>query len=136
MDPQYSAIESGPAACLIKLNGELLVIQKDHDKLWSLPGHKAHNQQSAQCAAHHGVWKSTGLNVEVGKLLASVEHIQYFSCFTGEDLFNGMVSLPLPPWANDNISKIALVNPFETEPAAWSRTISIVELREMFNKIE
>lgn len=124
-----------PAACLIKLNGKLLSLKNNHSENWHLPFDKLQKKTSAQCTAHQAVWKTTGLNVEVGKLLLIDDHnTHYFSCQTNNQFSADLTYLPVPPWSLNKVSHINLVNPFETEDQEWTDKIDLIKLRKAFTE--
>ena len=133
----YTQTEPSAAACLIKSNVQLLVIKNPNNDGWVLPFNKQQNLLSAQCTAHHAVWESTGLNVEVGQLLFTASNqTQYFECKLTDEFSRQLDVFPVPPWAQSKTSKIALIDPFETEPDQWVNDINLIKLREAYNKLE
>ena len=134
---QYPETLPSPAACLIKLDGKLLALKSHADNAWNLPQHKQQNSTSAQCTAHRAVWKTTGLNVEVGKLLYTAPNqTQYFGCKLTDDYSSQLRQFPVPSWGKRNTSHIALINPFETEQDQWIDDIDLIKLREAYNQVE
>jgi hypothetical protein len=124
-----------PAACLIKLNGKLLALKNNNSENWHLPADKLQKKTNAQCTAHQAVWKTTGLNVEVGKLLLIDNHnTHYFSCQTNSLFSRELTYLPVPPWSLNRVSQINLVNPFETEDQEWADEIDLIKLRKAFTQ--
>lgn len=133
----YTQTEPSAAACLIKSNVQLLVIKNPNADGWSLPFNKQQNLLSAQCTAHHAVWESTGLNVEVGQLLfTSPNQTQYFECKLTDEFSRQLDVFPVPSWARSKTSKITLIDPFETELDQWVNDINLIKLREAYNKLE
>ena len=128
--------KTSAAACLIKSNGLLLAIKNHGDDGWNLPTHKQQQSTSAQCTAHQAAWKTTGLNVEVGILLfISTKQTQYFSCKLTDDLSRQLELFPVPTWGKRTTSKIALIDPFDTQHGQWVNDIDLISLREAFNKL-
>ena len=137
INAQYQETPSSPAACVIKSNGKLLAIKNHDDDGWNLPHHKQQKSTSAQCTAHRAVWKTTGLNVEVGKLLfTGPSQIQYFACKLTDDYSSQLRQFPVPSWAKRKTNYISLVNPFETEQDQWINDINLIKLREVYNQLE
>ena len=133
----YSETPPSPAACLIKSNGKLLAIKSHSDQGWHLPKHKQHTSTSAQCTAHKAVWKTTGLNVEVGKLLFTDQNqTQYFACKLTDDFSSQLQAFSVPPWAKRSTSDIALINPFETQQDQWINDINLIDVREAYTQLK
>jgi hypothetical protein len=133
----YTETPPAAAACLIKSNVQLLVIKNHDDDAWNLPTHKLQTSTSAQCTAHRAVWKTTGLNVEVGKLLFTAsDHTQYFACNLTDDYSRQLQQFPVPSWATRKIGNISLVDPFETQHHHWVDNINLIDVREAFNQLE
>lgn len=133
----YTDIKPSPAACLIKSNVQLLAIRNHGDDGWNLPTHKQLKSTSAQCTAHLAVWKTTGLNVEVGKLLYTAPNqTQYFACKLTDDFSSQLQQFPVPSWAKRKTSEISLIDPFETQQDQWVSDINLIDLREAYNKLE
>ncbi|WP_252732149.1 hypothetical protein [Paraglaciecola arctica] len=125
------------AACLIKSNSRLLAIKTHNDDNWNLPNLKLQKTTSAQCTAHTAVWKTTGLNVEVGKLLfADQHHTQYFECQLSDEYSSQLETFPVPPWASRRTAHIALIDPFETQQDQWVKDINLIQLREAYTQLK
>jgi hypothetical protein len=137
VNQNYPPLSSAPAACLIRSQGKLLAIQQDNNDNWSLPHHKLLKSISAQCGAHRAVWKSTGLNVEVGVLLhIGIDQTHYFACHLTDDYSKQLEEFPIPKWANLKVTQVNLLNPFELSYDQWSETVELIKVREMFNKVD
>lgn len=133
----YSESAPAAAACLIKSNGKLLAIKRHDDEGWDIPNRKLHTSTSAQCTAHLGVWKTTGLNVEVGVLLFTGDNqTQYFACKLTDDYSSQLKTFPVPSWATRKTSDIALLDPFDTQQYQWIRDIDLIRLREAYTQLE
>jgi hypothetical protein len=136
-DILYTETKPSAAACLIKSNVQLLVVKNHDTKGWDLPTHKQQNLISAQCTAHQAVWGTTGLNVEVGKLLFTApDETQYFECKLTDDFSRQLQAFPVPAWAQRKTSEISLINPFSTEQDHWVNDINLIILREAYNQLE
>ena len=123
------------AACIIRLDNKLIAIASA-DSGWQLPTEKSQANQSAQCTAHQAVWQSTGLNVEVAQKLGETSNnMQIYNCLLTSGFDSQTQSLPVPTWAQHKITKIEIINPFETTHAQWSDNIELIEIRTWFNKI-
>jgi len=128
--------KAAPAACLIKSNGKLLAIKGHDDDGWNLPNHKLQKSISAQCTAHLAVWKTTGLNVEVGNLLFTAQNqTQYFACALTDDFSSELKTFPVPSWANRKTSHISLIDPFNTQQSQWISDINLIDVRVAYNQL-
>lgn len=137
MSTLYAETLPSPAACLIKSNGKLLAIKSYDIDGWTLPSHRQENTTSAQCTAHKAVWKTTGLNVEVGKLLFTDQNqIQYFECKLTDDFSSQLKQFPVPSWAKRSTSTISLIDPFETHQEQWVSEINLSRLRDGYNQLD
>ena len=133
----YTETKPSAAACLIKSNVQLLVVKNLDDDGWNLPTHKQQKSTSAQCTAHRAVWKTTGLNVEVGKLLFTApDQTQYFACKLTDDYSRQLKQFPVPSWSKRKVSNISLVDPFDTQQSQWVSDINLINLREAYNQLE
>lgn len=133
----YTETSPSAAACLIKSNVQLLAIKNIDDEGWNLPTHKLQKSTSAQCTAHRAVWKTTGLNVEVGQLLFTAPNqTQYFACTLTDEFSKQLKQFPVPSWATRQTSEISLINPFETEQASWVNNINLIQLREAYTQVD
>jgi hypothetical protein len=132
----YTQTEPSAAACLIKSHFQLIAVKSHNNDAWNLPTHKQQKSTSAQCTAHQAVWKTTGLNVEVGKLLfTSPNQTQYFACKLTDKFSSELKLFPVPSWAKRNTSRISLIDPFETELDQWVSDINLIDLREAYNQL-
>jgi len=133
----YTEMKPSAAACLIKSNVQLLVLKNHADDGWNLPTHKQQKSTSAQCTAHQAVWKTTGLNVEVGKLLFTTPNqIQYFECKLTDDFSKQLQQFPVPSWSTRKTSHISLVDPFDTQQNQWVSDINLIDVREAYVQLE
>lgn len=135
--PRYPESPPSPAACLIKLHGKLLAIKNHDEDGWNLPTIKQQKSTSAQCTAHQAVWKTTGLNAEVGQLLfTSQNQTQFFACKLTDDYSSQLELFTVPSWATRQTAQISLVNPFSTQHNHWDDEIDLIKLREAFTQLE
>jgi hypothetical protein len=93
------------------------IVVKNHDaKGWDLPIHKQQKLISAQCTARQAVWETTGLNVEVGKLLFTApDETQYFECKLTDVFSRQLQGYPVPAWTQRKTSEISLVDSLSSE---------------------
>ena len=127
----------GPAACLIRIQNQLLVTLEDTSDKYAVPGGKSKNNESAQCTAHRQTWAKTGFNVLVGEYIATGnDGLRYYQC-TSEGNFVGQIqSFPVTAWAHANVAAIVLVDPFTSLQDEWRGQGQLILIRDMFNRIE
>jgi hypothetical protein len=83
------------------------------------------------------VWKTTGLNVEVGNLMFTARNqTQYFACKLTDDFSRQLEQFPVPSWAKRKTSNISLIDPFYTQQDQWVSDINLISLREAYNQLE
>jgi hypothetical protein len=134
--PQFQSDEQAPAACLIKLDNRLIAIQHNNSTTWSFPQQRRQTNLSAQCSAHLAVWKDTGLNVEVGKLLfTSKTNTQFYACQLSDDYAQALDTLDVLPWASRTVTKVALVDPFSTQYHDWDKNLDLIKIRKAFTQL-
>jgi hypothetical protein len=135
--PTFLPAPAAPAACFIKLDTKLLVIKIQNDNGWQLPSGGINMQQSAQCTAHQAVWQNTGLNVEVGQLLAiEPDNMHIYACALSNGFENLTQALPVPEWAQRKVDYINVINPNLTTSSQWSEKSDLILLTELFNSDE
>jgi hypothetical protein len=136
-DELYTELKPSAAACLIKSNVQLLAVKNHDNDAWNLPTHKQKVLTSAQCTAHQAAWKTTGLNVEVGKLLfTGPNQTQYFACKLTDAYSSQLKQFPVPTWGKRKTSDISLIDPFETQQRDWVKDINLIDLREAYNQLD
>lgn len=127
------SVQSDAAACLIiSSNTVLLVVHKRSGKL-DLPAGGSKQGESTQCTAHRETWEETGLNVEVGRQLATTSHNNPIFLCTEE---SGLAALPAsfnaPPWSQWEVSKLVKVNPFDLHNDQLRFKDDLIPLRDAF----
>ena len=133
----YTQTKPSAAACLIKSHVQLIAIKSHDDDAWNVPTHKKQKSTSAQCTAHRAVWKTTGLNVEVGKLVFTAPNqTQYFDCQLTDDFSSQLEQFPVPSWAKHKTSEVSLIDPFDTEHDEWVNSINLINVREAYNQLD
>lgn len=127
----------GAGACIVRINGKLLVTQLNSG-LYDLPtGHNISSSQniskSSQCLAHQSMWQQTGLNVEVLKVIgAQADGTWLFGCKL-EAGFDGSESpFDAPPWSNDEIKTVLFINPFDIDLHNWARRDHLEIVRDAY----
>jgi hypothetical protein len=132
--PIFSPDPAAPAACFIKLDTKLLVIKRQNNNGWQLPSGSVNIEQSAQCTAHQAVWQTTGLNVEVGRLLATgPDNVHIYACTLSNGFDTLTQTIPVPDWAVRKVANINALNPNLTPSSQWSEKSDLILLRELFN---
>jgi hypothetical protein len=127
----------GNAACLIRIQNQLLVTLGHSTDNYSLPGGKSKKNESAQCTAHRQTWAKTGFNVLVGEYLAiGNEGLRYYQCTLGGNFVGQIQSFPVPEWASAKVASIQLIDPFESHRNEWASPGQLIMLRDMFNRVE
>ena len=84
VNAKYASNQQGSGACIIRMNDKLLATQLNSG-LYDLPTSDSISSNlapsSAQCSAHQELWKQTGLNVEVEKVVGiQKDGTWLFSC--------------------------------------------------------
>lgn len=126
---------SAPAACLVKLDTKLLVINLQSENGWQLPEGNLNSKKSAQCTAHQAVWQNTGLNVEVGQLLITTpDNLHIYNCVLSNSFDELTQNIPVPDWAHRKVRNISFVNPYIISPRQWSQKSDLILVRNLFNK--
>jgi len=116
----------GVAACIVSVNGKLLVTQLESG-LYDLPIIKnisstSSGSKSAQCAAHQSMWLQTGLNVEVQNVVgAQADGTWLFGCKLSSGFDGSEAPFDPPHWSSDNVKKIMFINPFDIELYNWAQ---------------
>ena len=64
------------------------------------------------------------------------DHIQIYNCIVASGFDSQTQDFPVPLWAQHKITKIEVINPFETEHAQWSDNIDLIKIRTLFNQID
>lgn len=137
VDSEKTEEIEGSAACLIRIQDQMLVTLGQSTDKYSLPGGKSKKNESAQCTAHRQTWAKTGFNVLVGKYLGmGNDGLRYYQCTAGGNFVGQLQSFPVPEWASTNVASIELINPFESHKNKWPDTAQLIMLRDMFNQIE
>ncbi|MEP1554990.1 MAG: hypothetical protein ABJJ44_15985 [Paraglaciecola sp.] len=137
VNQSQSELAPAQAACLIKQDNKLLVLQHKDSDDWHIPQGKALKSISAQCTAHNVVWKNTGLNVEVGELLLTAsDDTLYFACHLTDEHSQQIEELSVPEWANRNVAKVSFIDPFILTEEDFSESIELPKIREAFISIQ
>ena len=110
---------TGNAGCFIRVKDKLVTVVLQTGKL-DIPGGTANEGEQSQCTAHRETFEETGFNVEVGKLLGLADTgFRMYQCELSNKLDEDLEEFPVPDWANTEIRKIQLVDPFDTLASEW-----------------
>lgn len=126
VNASFASNHQGPGACIVRINGKLLVNQLDSG-LYDLPSGKIissmHNvSKSAQCLAHQSMWQQTGLNIEVEKVVgAQANGIWLFGCKLEAGFDGTEPPFDAPQWSNNEVEKVMFINPFDIELQNWAQ---------------
>ena len=137
VNAQHTEEIVGGAACLIRIQDQLLVTLEHASNKYALPGGKSKNNESAQCTAHRQTWAKTGFNVLVGEYLGmGNDGFRYYQCTSGGNFVGQIQSFPVPEWAHANVDEILLINPLESKPNEWADHSQLITIRDMFDRLE
>jgi hypothetical protein len=130
--PQAVSDIAGEAACVIKLNAKLLVLQRSSGK-YDLPFHPNDSALPAQCAAHQGAWQETGFNVEVGEKLTTQRNgVSLFACALNAGFDGTEKSIAPPPWRPKNVEEMTFIYPFDIDLHQWHEPDQFIAVRDAF----
>jgi hypothetical protein len=130
--PQAILDIGGDAACVIKLNSKLMVLQRSSGK-YDLPFSPNVSNVSAQCAAHQGAWQETGFNVEVGKKLTTQRNgVHLFACTLHAGFDGSEKSIAPPPWHPKNVEEMTFIYPFDIDLHQWHKPDQFIAVMDAF----
>lgn len=90
--------------CLIPGGFNQVMMLRDDTNMVTLPMADTANASNEQCTLHQHIWRQTGINVEVGRLLISTPHnTGIYACFEQAGLAAIDSSFPSPQWANPKL---------------------------------
>ncbi|WP_051275517.1 NUDIX hydrolase [Aestuariibacter salexigens] len=121
---------------MIRMGPSLLVIRHRLTDTWDVPGGRGDDETSAQCTAHRETFEETGLNVLVGPFLGSSETAHFYACSQQSGFTEQDMELSIPIWANTEVSRIALKDPFELHPNEWRFGDQLIMVRTLFSNID
>jgi hypothetical protein len=131
--PQAASNLMGEGACVIKINKQLLVLQRASGK-YDLPFSPNISDTSAQCAAHQGAWLETGFNVEVGKKLATQRNgVSLFACHLNVGFDGSEESIPPPPWKPADVVDMQFIYPFDIDLHQWHRPDQFIAVMDAYS---
>lgn len=116
----------GAGACIVRINGNLLVNQLDSG-LYDLPNSNnisstSEIQMSAQCAAHQSIWEQTGFNVEVQKVVGvQADGTWLFGCKLDAGFDGTEPPFDAPQSSNKQVTSVLFIKPFEIDLHNWAR---------------
>ncbi len=128
---------TGNAGCIVPIGDKVLALVHRDTGKYDTPGGLAVPGEMSQCTAHRLTWEETGFNVEVSKLLGVANNgFKFYQCQLPQDSGVGLVEFPVPGWAQNKVSKIILVDPYETGINDWRYPDQLMEIRDMLIKID
>jgi hypothetical protein len=133
----HASSHQGGGACVVRMNNKLLVTQLTSG-LYDLPSaihiaSKGRIHDSAQCLAHHAMWRDTGLNVEVQQVVGTqTDGTWLFSCEVNAGFDGTEEPFAAPPWSNDNVEYIAFIDPFNIELQNWANRDHFTVMRDAY----
>lgn len=110
------------AGCLIKRDGQMLVVRQLSNGKLGVPGGVSKAGESSQCVAHRETWEETGMDVIVhGMLERFANGLAVYQCeLTDADAAAvGAVELPVPATGRNEIAQVLWVNPESIEASQW-----------------
>lgn len=124
VDASDASNHQGAGACIVILNGKLLVNTLDNG-LYDLPfidiiSSNQNITKSSQCMAHQSMWQQTGLNVEVKSVLgAQSDGVWLFGCKLEAGFDGTEPPFDAPPWSSKEVETVMFINPFDIELHNW-----------------
>lgn len=131
VDANHISNRTGAAACVIVLNQNLLVtrIKNEQYNLAIAPA----NENNAQCNAHQAIWQQTGMNVEVGQVLAiHNDGTWLFSCELNAGFDGTEKIINAPYWSPDDVSYMSFIDPFDYRIEDWHIPDHFIVTRDAF----
>lgn len=119
------------AACIIKFNNELLVLQTNTEQ-YKLAISQATSDESLACIAHRGIWQSYGFNVQVGAELGHHRGTRYFDCTAPINTLPDKRPYRAPRWGTAAEHKVTTIVPDELSSEQWLTNLDTASLQKMF----
>ena len=66
--------------CLVVVDERVLAVRHRASGKYDLPGGRRRPEETAQCTAHRETWEETGLDVTVGRRLATFSNAALYGC--------------------------------------------------------
>ncbi|WP_394223645.1 NUDIX hydrolase [Alteromonas gracilis] len=123
------------AACLIKANQHVLLIEHRLSGKLDFPGGGLLDGESIACTAHRETWEETGFNVEIAQYLSTTPNgLVLFGC----NLNAGIEALPnefdAPPWAKLEVKKLVKADPFSLNQDSMRFKDDLIPLRNGYTQ--
>jgi len=132
IDASVADSRQANAGCLIKQNGQLLVVEHHNGRL-GFPAGTGDRNESAQCTAHRETWEETGLDVEVGALLRSFDNgFRLYACHTTQ-VAGEAVSRPWQVWRE--IRSVHWLDPASITADRWRYPEQWPQVRLLFDTL-
>lgn len=121
------------AACITRLDDQLLVIALKGEDGYQLPATKLINGEQPHCTAHRSLWQQTQLNALVTQYLGQLDQqIAVFNCDISHSFDVAFSDFPIPH-NQANIENITMLNPFEISDKQWHNRDEFVRILDLFN---
>ncbi len=146
--PLSLADTSAKAACIVRMNDKLLVVERS-STLYDLAYSNKHSNMSKkisdgdnadapvtdlQCSAHQAMWEQSGINVRVGDLLTKHKNTYLFACDLQAGFDGTEDYIPAPPWQPDTVKRLVYVDLFAIEQDQWQNPDNFTSARDAFIK--
>ncbi len=131
VDSNYLSNRTGAAACVIVLNQKLFVTATSN-KQYNLAVAPT-NENNAQCNAHRATWDRTGMNVEVGQVLAIQDDGTWlFSCQLDAGFDGTETRIEAPFWSPDDVVYMSFIDPFDYRIEDWTVPEHFITTRDAY----
>lgn len=132
VNANYMSNQQGQGACIVRLNNRLLATKRSSG-LYNLPISESISNKSAQCSAHYEMWRQTGLNIEVEKVVGiQANGTWLFGCKLEAGFDGTEPPFPPPPWVESEIEQLEFVEPFKLELDNWHHPDQFIVVRDGF----
>jgi phosphatase NudJ len=123
------------AACLIKANSKVLLVEHRLSGKFDFPGGGRGEGESLACTAHRETWEETGFNVEVSQYLLTTKNgLVLFGCQLDAGLENLPDKFEAPRWAQVEITGLAKIDPFVIDQNAMRFADDLIPLRDGYTQ--
>jgi hypothetical protein len=137
VNAQHISNHQGAAACILRMSNNMLVTQL-HSGRFDVPTADTNSSndgmlKSAQCLAHQAMWRDTGLNVEVQRVVgAQTDGTWLFACTVNAGFDGTEAPFEAPNWSKANVENVVFLNPFDIEQDNWDEPEHFTAVRDAF----
>lgn len=132
---QNSPSVSTAAACLIKVNGKVLLIKHRLSNKLDFPGGGQGDNETLACTAHRETWEETGFNVEVSQYLTTTKSgLALFGCALEAGIDELPDAFDAPPWAKVEVKGLVKVDPFSIDEKSMRFADELIPLRDGYTQ--